>query len=82
MLIARFAEAMECLPVARAPEGNRWTYELKPDGYRLEAVKSKGHLALYSRHGNDLTNRFDYIPEALASLPGRYGNRWRVGPAR
>ena len=60
---------MECLPVAKIAEGPQWTYELKLDGYRLEAVKRIGKITLYSRRGNDLTKRFDYIAEALASLP-------------
>jgi ATP-dependent DNA ligase len=60
---------MECLPVAKIAEGPQWTYELKLDGYRLEAVKSGGRVTLYSRRGNDLTNRFDYIAAALGSLP-------------
>jgi DNA ligase D-like protein (predicted ligase) len=66
---ARFFEPMECLPVAKIPEGGNWTYEIKLDGYRLEAVKNNGRLTLYSRRGNDLTKRFHYITEALKSLP-------------
>jgi DNA ligase D-like protein (predicted ligase) len=60
---------MECLPVAKVPESGQWTYELKLDGYRLEAVKAEGRVTLYSRRGNDLTKRFGYIAEALESLP-------------
>jgi ATP-dependent DNA ligase len=33
---------MECLPVEQIPEGDPWTYELKLDGYRIEAVKKGG----------------------------------------
>jgi DNA ligase D-like protein (predicted ligase) len=68
-LSVRFIEPMECLPVEKVPIGDHWTYELKLDGYRLEAVKTKGKVALYSRRGNDLTKRFDYIAASLASLP-------------
>lgn len=60
---------MECLPVAKIAEGPQWTFELKLDGYRLEAVKTGGRVTLYSRRGNDLTHRFDYIAAALDSLP-------------
>lgn len=59
---------MECLPVAKIAEGPQWTYELKLDGYRLEAVKTGGRITLFSRRGNDLTHRFDYIAAALGSL--------------
>jgi len=31
---------MDCLPVSRLQEGPDWTYEIKLDGYRLEAVRS------------------------------------------
>ncbi len=68
-MIARFIEPMECLPVTTVPEGEQWTYELKLDGYRLEAVKSKGRVTLYSRRGTDMTRRFDYIADALEDLP-------------
>jgi ATP-dependent DNA ligase len=66
---AHFIEPMECLPVENIPEGNLWTYELKLDGYRLEAVKTGGKVTLYSRRGTDLTKRFEYVTAALASLP-------------
>jgi ATP-dependent DNA ligase len=61
-----FIEVMECLPVAKLPEGPLWTYELKLDGYRMEAVKAGGKVRLHSRRGNDLTKRFATIAAALA----------------
>jgi bifunctional non-homologous end joining protein LigD len=61
---------MECLPVEKIPDGDNWTYELKLDGYRLQAVKPSGKVILYSRRGIDLTKRFEYVAKALASLPG------------
>jgi ATP-dependent DNA ligase len=60
---------MECLPGEHIPEGDLWTYELKLDGYRIEAVKTGGKVTLYSRRGTDLSNRFEYVASALASLP-------------
>jgi hypothetical protein len=33
-----FLEPMECLPVRKLPEGPSWTYEIKLDSYRIEAV--------------------------------------------
>ena len=67
--LARFIEPMECLPVDRIPEGDLWTYELKLDGYRTIAVKSGGKARVYSRRGTDLTGRFRYVADGLASLP-------------
>jgi DNA ligase D-like protein (predicted ligase) len=66
---ARFIEPMECLPVARVPEGAGWIYELKLDGYRIEAIKASRKVSLYSRRVHDLTQRFDYIARALQSMP-------------
>jgi ATP-dependent DNA ligase len=60
---------MECLPVEKVPEGDIWTYELKLEGYRLEAVRAGSKVTLYSRRGTDLTKRFLYVAADLASLP-------------
>ena len=66
---ADFIEAMECLSVTKIPDGPEWTYEIKLDGYRLQAVKCEGKVTLYSRRKNILNRKFDYVAEALDFLP-------------
>jgi ATP-dependent DNA ligase len=66
---AAFIETMDCLPVSKLPEGREWTYELKLDGYRLEAVRGEKEVTLYSRRRKVLNGRFGYIAEALEHLP-------------
>jgi ATP-dependent DNA ligase len=66
---ATFIEIMDCLPVTAPPEGPEWTYEIKLDGYRLEALKIAGKVTLFSRRRNVLNGKFGYIADALASLP-------------
>jgi DNA ligase D-like protein (predicted ligase) len=66
---ASFIETMDCLPAPKIPEGPEWTYEIKLDGYRLEAVKRKGTVTLYSRRKNVLNEKFGYIAQALEDLP-------------
>jgi DNA ligase D-like protein (predicted ligase) len=66
---ASFIETMDCLPVSSVPTGPNWTYEIKLDGYRLEAVKSKGKVTVYSRRHNVLNEKFGYIADALGDLP-------------
>jgi DNA ligase D-like protein (predicted ligase) len=64
-----FIETMDCLPVAKLPEGPGWTYEIKLDGYRLEVVRSAGKTTLYSRRQNVFNLKFHYIATALQDLP-------------
>ena len=66
---ASFIETMDCLPVSAVPTGAEWTYELKLDGYRLEAVKTRGKVTVYSRRHNILNGKFGYIADALEGLP-------------
>jgi ATP-dependent DNA ligase len=66
---AHFIESMECLHVAKLPQGPEWSYEVKLDGFRLEAVKQNGTTTLFSRHGNILNRKFHYIATALQKLP-------------
>jgi hypothetical protein len=46
-------------------------HEIKHDGFRVIAQKSGDRVRLYSRPGNDLTDRFSLIVEALARLRSR-----------
>jgi bifunctional non-homologous end joining protein LigD len=59
---------MQCLPVAKLPEGANWEYEVKFDGYRLLGIKSGGRVRLMSRNENDLADRFPTLAKALTEL--------------
>src|SRR3954454_1358383 len=68
----RFIAPMECLPVARVPDGEEWQYELKLDGYRAIAVKDGGEVSLYSRNGNSFNAKFPSVVDALAKLQPKH----------
>ena len=56
---------------AEAALGHVWLHEIKHDGFRVIARKDGSRVTLYSRPGNDLTDRFPLIVEALARLRSR-----------
>jgi bifunctional non-homologous end joining protein LigD len=45
-----------------------WVFELKLDGYRMLACKSRGEALLLSRNGNDFTDVFPEIARAVRAL--------------
>src|SRR5438128_5043810 len=61
-----------CLPTKalQPPTGDAWLHEIKHDGFRVIARKEGGRVRLYSRPGNDLTDRFPLVG-ALAQLRSR-----------
>lgn len=53
------------------PEGDQWLHEIKFDGFRALAFLEKGKARFITRNGKDWTDRFDPLPEAVATLPAR-----------
>ena len=51
------------------PEGDRWQYEIKYDGYRALAFKAGGKLHLRSRNDKDFAIRYARVVNGLAKLP-------------
>jgi bifunctional non-homologous end joining protein LigD len=66
---ARKVEAMHCESADEAFTRDGWLFELKLDGYRLIASKSKGEALLLTRNGNDYTGVFPEIARAVKALP-------------
>ena len=59
--------------VDRPPTGAAWAHEMKFDGYRLQVRVERGRATLYTRKGNDWTNRFGDLAELARGLePGIY----------
>jgi len=64
-----FIEPMACLAVAEVPTGSEWEYELKFDGYRAIAFKTRNRVHLASRNGKDFSQRFAELVRPLEPLP-------------
>lgn len=50
-------------------DAERWTYQLKLDGYRAIAFKARGSVSLRSRNDNDFSVRYPAVVEGLSALP-------------
>jgi ATP-dependent DNA ligase len=60
-----FIEPMQCESVTALPAGEKWTFEVKLDGYRCIAVKRAKDVTLFSRHKKVLNRRFPSVVETL-----------------
>jgi bifunctional non-homologous end joining protein LigD len=61
-----------CIPIrATNPPIGEWLHEPKLDGYRTQIVKDGRQVRLYSRRGNEWTERLATLAEALAHIPCR-----------
>lgn len=47
--------------IDRVPSGKRWIHEIKFDGYRVQVHLREGAAKVFTRRGNDWTNRFRKI---------------------
>ena len=67
-----FIEPMQCKPVTALPTDEKWTFEIKFDGYRCIALKRGREVTLFSRNQKVLNRRFSSVVQALASLRGEF----------
>ena len=63
-----FIKPQLALEAASPPTETGWLHELKLDGYRIQARKSKGNVILLTRSGLDWTYRVPAVAEAVAKL--------------
>jgi bifunctional non-homologous end joining protein LigD len=59
------------LEATSPPTGADWLYELKLDGYRIQARKAGSKVKLLTRKGLDWTHRMPAVAEAVARLPAK-----------
>jgi bifunctional non-homologous end joining protein LigD len=59
-----------CLPTLghAVPSGSQWAYEIKHDGFRFICRRDGDRVRVFSRRGNEYTDRVPRIAEALAKL--------------
>jgi bifunctional non-homologous end joining protein LigD len=59
-----------CLPrpAKEPPVGAGWIHEIKHDGFRIVARREEGRIRLLTRNGNDFTDYFPRIFDAIRSL--------------
>ena len=59
-----------CLPTLghAVPTGPPWVHEIKHDGFRFICRRDGDRVRVFSRRGNDYTDRVPLIAEALAKL--------------
>lgn len=57
------------LPMAKAPEGPEWAFEVQWDGYRLAVHRRGTKVRIITHGGHDWTERFPAIAEAALELP-------------
>ncbi len=70
-VIKRSALIVPSQPVSRkqSPSGPQWIHEAKSDGWRAQLHKAGDDVAIFTRRGNDYTDRFPSIRNTLLSLP-------------
>jgi len=60
-----------CLPTLAhvVPDGSRWAFEVKHDGFRFIARREGERVRVFSRNAKDWTDRVPLIVEAMLALP-------------
>ena len=56
-----FIEPPLATSIDKVPAGERWIHEIKFDGYRVQVHLRDAAVKVFTRRGNDWTNRFRKI---------------------
>jgi bifunctional non-homologous end joining protein LigD len=56
-----FIEPALATSINKVPSGKRWVHEIKFDGYRVQVHLKDAAVKVFTRRGNDWTNRFRKI---------------------
>src|SRR5246127_4308801 len=56
-----FIEPALATSIVKVPSGERWAHEIKFDGYRVQVHLRDAAVKVFTRRGNDWTNRFRKI---------------------
>jgi bifunctional non-homologous end joining protein LigD len=54
--------------VDKVPSGSRWVHEIKFDGYRVQVHIKDSKVKVFTRRGNDWTNRFRKIASNASEI--------------
>ena len=68
---ASFIEPCLPSPAEKPPSGSNWIHEIKHDGFRLMARRDPVGIRLITRRGNDWTQRYPLVVEAVNHLAVR-----------
>ena len=77
-----FIEPMQCKPVTALPADEKWTFEIKFDGYRCIAVKRGSEVTLFSRNEKVLNQALPKGRRCARLARGRLRSRWGTGRLR
>jgi bifunctional non-homologous end joining protein LigD len=61
---AGFIEPALATSIDKVPSGERWVHEIKFDGYRVQVHLRDAAVKVFTRRGNDWSNRFRKIAGA------------------
>jgi ATP dependent DNA ligase domain len=77
-----FIEPSLATSIDRVPAGERWIHEIKFDGYRIQVHLRDAAVKVFTRRGNDWTNRFRKIAADAWHINARSAIIWRLSMAR
>ena len=67
----RFIRACSPIRATKPPAGDAWLHELKLDGYRLQIVKDRREVRVFTRRGAEWTERLAAFADAFVALACR-----------